>query len=67
MVKLWGKMTTINQSNVTAESEQTSYQFLIGLMIFKCISIVFGVLGNIGVIVFNVFYEQGEITPRLDC
>ncbi len=51
-------MTTINQSNVTAEPEQASYQFLIGLMIFKCISIVFGVLGNIGVIIINVFMNK---------
>ncbi len=49
---------TTNQSKVTAESEQASYQFLIGLIIFKCISIVFGVLGNIGVIIFNVFMNK---------
>ena len=48
-------MNTI-QGNITAptQPEQASTEFLIGLIIFKCISIVFGVLGNIAVIIFNV-------------
>ena len=49
---------TTNQRNVTAEPKQASYQFLISFIIFKCISIVFGVLGNIGVIIFNVFMNK---------
>ena len=53
-------MTHTNQSNVTVptEPEQASSQFLIGLMIFKCISFVVGVLGNIGVIIYNVFMNK---------
>ena len=49
-------MTAI-QRNITVpvQDEQASTEFLIGLIIFKCISIVFGVLGNTGVIICNVF------------
>ena len=51
---------TTKQSNLTVptEPEQASSQFLIGLMIFKCISIVVGVLGNFGVIIYNVFMNK---------
>ena len=58
---------TTNQSNLTVptEPEQASSQFLIGFMIFKCISIVVGVLGNHWSYNLQCFYEQGKITDHM--
>lgn len=56
--------------NVTVSSgpqtEQASSQFLIGLIIYKCISIAVGVLGNVGVIIYNIFMNKEKSpTKRL--
>ncbi|XP_028393655.1 5-hydroxytryptamine receptor 7-like [Dendronephthya gigantea] len=51
---------TMEQRNITnqTKSEQVSFQFMLGLVIFKCISIVLGVLGNTAVIIYNVFMNK---------
>lgn len=50
----------MEQSNVTSqtESKQVSIQFMIGVMVFKCFSIVLGVSGNTAVIMYNVFLKK---------
>ena len=47
-------------------SEQASSQFLIGLITYKFISMVVGVLGNVGVIIYNIFMNKEKSpTTRL--
>ena len=50
------------QSNVTVlgKTEQASTEFLFGLVVFKCMCIVFGISGNIGVIIYNVLLNNDK-------